>query len=637
MLFTRHLNKLRLPAFILLLAAFLCAACLSLAEDAIQFTIAVDPASLTAPGEVTVSVNIANAGTSVMSEPVKLYDPAHNLVTAFKDGGSSFVSQPGSVAAGTIPWTVTQAQLDAGKITFTIEYNVIGADNSVTGVIKEASAVISFTGERIKLDVKRTIDPPIARKGGTVTVFYELANNGNVALTDIKVRENSSIAKNSQTIASLAPGIKETVKFTAVMGSAALKSSCTVTYKAAGKTDALTEKVEEVSIPLAAPNLQATLAASSTSINIGETVVMKLTMVNKGNVSYSNITVTDEKQGVVFTNLELPAGETLEKEKEFTLMAPANFLYNIALQDNTGASNTLKTNAVLVSAYDPAKQLRLSLVLTSDRASIDSLPSDIHFNLVVTNNSDIAASNIVIRHGATDIYTIAALAPDQSMTVARDYSISQAGKFRFTASTKDSLNNTVSFESNELQIAYVAPTQVPTLVPSITIAPLVTVTSRTIEQIDRGLPIASNVVFIVLLVFAALLAVCFILFLISSIARMNARRKSNNAYDHLDLAERRDYTEPAASADEAKDAVSQGKIADEDLPHAKYLQEEDAVDVPGKDAAVQKTEEPPAPAAAPEVTDEGSYRMTRTDGDVPETARTRRTARRQQHKPSEDE
>jgi hypothetical protein len=630
MLFTRHKNRFRLPAFILLLAVFLWAACLCLAEDDVTLAIEVNPVSLTAPGNVTVSVSIANAGTAVLSDAVKLYDPAGNLATAFKNGGSAQVSQPGDIATGTIPWAVTQEQLDAGKIEFSIVYNLVGADNSITIVTKKASAAIAYTGERVKLDIKRTIEPPIARVGGTVTVYYELANNGNIALSDIRVKENTSISRTSQTIASLASGMKETIKFTAVMGSAALKSSCTVTYKAAGKTNTLTEKITETAIPVAAPNLQATLAASSTSVNIGDTVVMKLTMVNKGNVSYSNITVTDDKQGVVFTNLDLPAGETLEKEKEFTLMAPASFLYNIAMQDNTGKSSELKTNAVQVSAYDPAKQLRLTLVLTSDRVNIDRMPSDIRFTLVITNNSDIAASNIVIRHGETVIYTIASLNPDQSMTVARDYSISQAGKFRFAASTRDSLNNTVSFDSNELQIAYVAPTPVPTLVPSVTVAPLVLVSARPLDQIDHPLPIARNIIFIILLVLTALFAVCFIVFFISSMIRMNARRKSNNAYDHLDLAARRDYTEPAVAVDEPE-APAAG-IAEADLPHAKFLLDDEVLDVPHAETPGGEISPP-----APEATDEGGYRLSRADGDEPEIKRTRRAVKRQEHTPSEDE
>ena len=38
-----------------------------------------------------------------------------------------------------------------------------------------------------------------------------------------------------------------------------------------------------------------------------------------GNISYSNVTVTDAKLGEVFTGLSIPAGQTITQTKEVTL------------------------------------------------------------------------------------------------------------------------------------------------------------------------------------------------------------------------------------------------------------------------------------------------------------------------------
>ncbi|HUM61635.1 MAG TPA: hypothetical protein PLA31_09390, partial [Clostridia bacterium] len=50
-------------------------------QTEISFTISVEPTSLTAPGTVTVSTRIANAGTEDMNSPISLYDPDGKLVT----------------------------------------------------------------------------------------------------------------------------------------------------------------------------------------------------------------------------------------------------------------------------------------------------------------------------------------------------------------------------------------------------------------------------------------------------------------------------------------------------------------------------------------------------------------------------
>ncbi|NLG57347.1 MAG: hypothetical protein GX540_02925, partial [Clostridiales bacterium] len=58
------------------------------AEAGLTFTLSVEPASLTAPGTVTVSARVANAGDEDITVPLSLKDPDGRLVTSFGDGGS---------------------------------------------------------------------------------------------------------------------------------------------------------------------------------------------------------------------------------------------------------------------------------------------------------------------------------------------------------------------------------------------------------------------------------------------------------------------------------------------------------------------------------------------------------------------
>ena len=181
-------------------------------------------------------------------------------------------------------------------------------------------------------------------------------------------------------------------------------------------------------------------------------------------------------------------------------------------------------------------------------------PADVRFTLTVTNNSNIKAEDIAITHGETEITTIDALEAGESKTLVRDVRISQAGKFRFTASSKDTMNNVVSFDSNTLQVGYAPATAAPTVEVRPTVAPPRTVTPAPVDPVLYN---TRNALMTVAGVLGALFGVAFLLFAVSTVMRLKNKNKSKKAYDHLELSEKRDYTEPAENADEEQAPVAE--------------------------------------------------------------------------------
>jgi len=641
-MYTQNLmKKIRmLLALVMLLAMFALSA--SAAEN-VNFTISVEPSSLTEPGPVTVSVRVVNAGEADMTEPVVLYDPDGNIVSGFGDGGQALIKKGEYVTAQHV-YNVSQQQLDEGKLTYSISYNEVGADGMVTVKTQTASAQIAFTGTKIELAVNRTIDPEVVRNGNNVNVTYELYNAGNVEITSIRVREDSSLSRNAQTLTSLAPGERKTIQFTATMNNADIKSAGKVTYKA--NDESLEQELPEVTIARAKPGLvlDNILTADRTSIEKGETVTLTLTILNNGNITYSNVTVTDPTYGEIFTNLTIAPGETLVREKQFTLSETTSFKYSITLPDNTGVTNTVSSNELKISVYDPGQVMHISVTAEADSATIARVPADVKFAVTVTNNSSQEAKDVAIYHGATYIYTIDSIAPSKSVTIERDFTVSQAGKFRFTARTKDALENTVSFDSNEITLTYSAPTKAPTPEPVITPKPLVTVTVAPIEVLDPVTVKTNEVLKYAALGLSGAFALVFVLFLVATVARSKRRKASKNAYDHMELGARRDYREPAQrdrtselndSADEefdVKQAVESSRPSDEVLK-ADF-------------GAAEKPQVKPAPVAQ-QGNDNGGYRLTRetpvetkAEPAAQEAAprkRNRRAGRKSAEAPSEDE
>ena len=558
----------------------------AMADDNINFTLSVEPSSLTAPGPVTVSVRVVNAGETDMTEPVMLYDPSGALVPTFGDGGQALIKK-GDYVTAQHTYNVTQQQLDEGKLTYMLSYNDVDASGNVVVKSLSASAALTFTGTAPRLTVNRTIDPEVVRNGKTATVQYELYNSGNVEIKNIRVEENTSISANAQTVTSLAPGERKTIKFTATMRQNDLTSRGKVTYKAGDES--LSQELPAVTIPKANPGLvlDEILTADKTSIENGDTVTLTLTIKNNGNITYSNISVTDAKYGEIFTNLTLGPGETLVREKQFTLSESTSFKYSVTLPDNTGATNVISSNEVKISVYNPGQMMHLTLDATASTATVAQVPADVRFTLKLTNNSSQTAKNT----------TVSELAPSQTVTIERDFTISQAGKFRFTASIKDALDNTQTFDSNEITIAYAAPTAAPTAMPQVTVAPLVTVTVAPIEVLEPVASQTSGYLRTAALVFAGLFGVSFLLFAVSTVMRAKRRSTSRNAYDHMDLAERRDYTEPAR--------YGEADIADTEPETAPDVLSEKPSDEILKEDAPQPVKQ--------QSDDGGAYRLTRED------------------------
>ncbi len=548
--------------------------------DPIEFTLQVTPDSLTAPGDVQVSLRVANTGTADMKDPVTLYDPDDNVVASFGDGGSVMLSA-GAFKTWEGTWKVTEAQLDKGEITYTLKYHLEDNGGELIAMNSSAVAKVNFIGEKVGLSVNRTVTPEVVRSGKEVAVSYELYNNGNVVISDIRVKE--AIAKAAQKVDKLQPGEKKTLTFTSKIGNADLQSSAAITYKAGDDNKTKTMDIAELLIPKAQPKLSIELLSPTTGVNIGESAKLQVVFKNEGNVSYSNVSVSDVNKGEILTNLTIPAGATVTEEKEFILSEMTTFKVTATLPNNTGETQTLTSNELTVGVFDPTKTLLLTLNLTCDQESVQKTPADVRFTLAVTNNSNIKAENIAITHGNTEITTVEALEAGESTVITRDVRISQAGKFRFTATAKDTMNNEVSFDSNTLQLAYAPATPAPTVevIPTpaaprqVTPAPVDSILYKTRDALTIALA-AAGAVFGVLL----------ILFVVSTVARARNKNRSKAAYDHLELSERRDYTEP--SDEPQQESRSRGELT----------------------PVVPLNEE--APQARPETDGEGGYRISRS-------------------------
>ncbi len=584
--------KHKLFLIVLVLAALLYAGAACAETDPIVCDMEVSPSKLSAPGPVDVTITISNAGDTDMKDPLMLYNPTSGLVEDFGDQGAALL-KAGEVKTWTGEWDVNQRTLENGALVFYVKYTryrEIGESYSQSQPIR---GKLSLSDAEAGIEIKRTISPGTAREGQTVTVKYDIVNTGTVSLQEVTIKENKDINKEAQTIPELKPGETAQIKFPVTMGKKDLTSSATVTYKTPDSKKAKTETVEKQVITYGEPAMSAKLSSSVKGVAQGGTVTLTLELKNSGSVDYSDIRVTDPTLGDVFTNQKLEKKGTLKLEKEITLTETTEYQFTVTAIDNTGTEVSFATDALTLTAVDPNKALHLTLEAAADKTEVYADPGVVRFTLTVTNDSEVDAKDVEIYEALTRLYTFPSIPAGESRSMTRDAALSMTGKYQFSAKTVDDLGSSLTFDSNAIQIALSAPTPAPatqTPVPEPTAEP--TFQPMTPVPINDGsvgaVPkVVRSVVYPVTILCLALLVGALALLAIATKKRMDQKKASDAAYDHLERAKRRDYIAPQEeeapeqakqpAETDAKDAPADGAApeGDDDLvpPHMKYVRD----------------------------------------------------------------
>ena len=535
------IRKRLLLALVLGIALVLLCASAALADDPMKVSMELSTNKFSAPKSITVSITVTNVGDVDMPGPVTLYYPSGKKVEEF---GSPTLAV-GASKNWSGEWTVTQKELEAGKITFKIKYSVYSdevdenGENTLVNKTKNFSKKIQYTGADPELEIERTIMPQTAQKGQEVSVTYEITNVGPVDVSGITIKENTTIPTKSGTIDSIAAGATGRYTFTAVMGTKDLTSNATISYKAGGKT--FTSKVDSATVKYGEVKLSATLTADKKGGAPGDTVKLTLKLKNSGTTDFTNVTATDAALGTVFSNEKVPAGETLALEKELTITETQDIQFTVKGEDGTGKEVETATGRISVIATDPTQQIVLNLEASADRDKVYKLPGTVRFSFVLHNDSAVEVKNVTVKAVETPLYSVESIPAGESVSFIRDTEVSMAGSYQFTASCKDVLGQTLNFNSNAIPIAYAEPTPVPTEAPLVTPPAPATEPLPTDQPEPEWLDQAEGVAGIAKWILAGVGGLLLLLLLIGAVRRGKSRSDSKKAMDHLEGATYRDY------------------------------------------------------------------------------------------------
>ena len=559
------------------------------ANDSLKFNMELSSSKFTEPKTITVSITVSNAGESDLPGPVTLYYPSGKQVEEF---GSPTLTV-GSSKNWSGPWSVTQKELDEGKITFIVRYSAYNEEGELKSYAAGITKHIQYSGAEPELDVKRTIVPQTAAEKQEVSVIYEITNTGSADVSSVSIKENSSIAKDSASIGTIKAG--ETAKhvFTVKMAKKDLTSAATISYKAGGKS--YTTKVDSATIKYGKVNLSASLSADKKGGAPGDVVKLTLKLNNSGTTDFTNIVAADEKLGTLFEVPSLEKGKSLTLEKDLTITETQDILLTVKADDGTGNTVETATGQVKVIATDPTQQIVLAVEASSDREEVYTIPAQVRFTVTVTNNSSVAVNNISVYAVDTKLYTFASIPKGESKTFTRDVQISQKGTFQFEARVTDELGQTLKFASNTIPIKHSPPTPEPTATPPVTPPAPVVVTYPPTTQAPEWIGQAEGIADSLKWILAGVAGVLAILLLIGAVRRAISKSQSNKAMDHLDGALYRDYSaapkrgrrnEIRSGMDEEKPQEGAAETA---VPEEAEAPAVEAADIPDETAPMAET------------------------------------------------
>ncbi|MDO6728044.1 hypothetical protein Q4544_13970 [Cognatishimia sp. 1_MG-2023] len=248
--------------------------------------------------ELTFTFTVTNAGTRAFARDVVVTDTLLGDVTCFAPTSSDPDFAPGEIATCEAVLTVDQDQLDAGFV-FNEAYasTEFGADDTQVLSPPDSVRVDAERSPEISLE-KSVATLPVTSVDQVLTYSLIATNVGNQTLSSVEIKDEM-LSGFTCTAASLAPDENLTCSgtYTVTQGdidagslvNTAMTSAITPQGQSIDAEDSIT-----VDMPAPAPLMELTkTAVPSTFGQVGSTLTYLFAVENQGNVTLSNLVVTD--------------------------------------------------------------------------------------------------------------------------------------------------------------------------------------------------------------------------------------------------------------------------------------------------------------------------------------------------------
>jgi uncharacterized repeat protein (TIGR01451 family) len=381
-----------------------------------------------------------------------IYADARTITLAEIDGVTLAKSTFENVTGGetvetTATYTITEADILNGEFT-----NRVTA--KVGNITKRANATANTVKPNGHLTVTKETTSTAAKDGKyalgeTITYKVTVTNDGNLTITNITVTDE--LTNNEWTVPSLAPGASEEFETRYTVTEADILTGSVVNEATAAGTSPDPKTPEVPVVPgtvteqTGDPNGHLTVTKETTSTAakdgkyaLGEEITYKVTVTNDGNLTITNITVTDALTGDTWTIASLAPGASVENNtKSYTVTEDdilAGKVVNVATAEGTSPDpDTPEVPVEDGKKEDPAGPKNGHLTVTKTTTSTPAngtsyaLGEEITYKVTVTNDGNLTITDITVTDALTgDKWDIDTLAPDGSKDYTATYTVTEA-------------------------------------------------------------------------------------------------------------------------------------------------------------------------------------------------------------------
>ena len=524
----------RLAAAAVMLVFLLAVSAFAMAEaDPIRVSSLSEPQSVISEQDVSITIKIYNSSQTDMTEEISLYDPTGGVPVSTYNGlqGEQSVTYTGT-------WHVTQDQIKEGKIKYYIQYS-FDSGNGLDKVVRAVPVTIQTEAAAPQLTATYTLSPTSARKGQKVAVEYTLSNTGNIELRNIAI-SNEGVSSKKLTAPSLSVGEKVTLQDSFTMGDSELVSKPTVTYQASGESKTYTiSDMARKTVTLAQDGLEAALTTDAgDNVYPGEKIHLKLSIKNTGNNGYTGLTATLSDGTVMASDISLAAGANFEQTIEWAPAQSGAVTVQVDGMSDNGEAVSVASEELTITTQDASQALVLDVTAQAQTTTIYSEPAVVRFAVQVKNIGQTDAATLTVKEAGTTVATIPSLPSGESRTLVFDLETSIAGQIQFVVSGKDAAGNDKAYDSNVIELVYVAPTPEPTATPAPTAVPPTPSPEPTATPVPTiGEIIARRVNPVVLYTVAGVLAAVIVLLVaMSSVSGAKRKKRMAQAIDTIELS-----------------------------------------------------------------------------------------------------
>jgi gliding motility-associated-like protein/uncharacterized repeat protein (TIGR01451 family) len=388
---------------------------------------------------ITYTFTVENTGNVTLGDVV-VTDPKVTV-----SGNPIAMMAPGALDGSTFTavYTLTQADIDAGTFTNTAtatgQYNgdVSDTDDDVQNFVRIASITLQKTANKTTN----------IQAGDVIDYTYVVTNTGNVTVSSVTVNDahpGTGILGDINTtdpVDNIAPG--EDVTFTAsytvtvedITNNVPITNTATATATGADNGSAMAIDTETITPEAAAPSISIIKVGTYNDTNgdgrasAGDQISYAFTLENTGNVTLTNVVVTDPLVTVNGSPIAVMAPGAVDGNTFTAVYTLTQSDIDAGTFTNTATAVGQYNGAITATDTDVQNFERvssISLTKTANKTSVRAAGDEIVYTLTVTNTGNVTITDIVkLDKMVSYDKNVGILAPGESISVDITYVVTQ--------------------------------------------------------------------------------------------------------------------------------------------------------------------------------------------------------------------